>query len=152
MGGLFSGSKEPDKQYNQAYGGLNAAFSPLYKNAASGANALQALLSGDTSGFDTFKKSTGFDATAEAGSRGITGNAAAAGLLRSGGTAKALQSFGDTIQNQYANNYMDRLLSQANIGFNAGNLVSGAGGVKNSSQGKPGLGDVLMGGLSAFAL
>lgn len=156
MGGLFGGSKQSSSSQsaNRAYDGLVKEFWPMTRHADNGANAFAALLGGDTSGFDTFKKSTGFDAAAEMGSRGITGNAAAGGMLRSGGTAKALQAFGNTLQNQYANNYMDRLLGQANLGFQAGNLVSGAGTVTNStstSKGKNGIGGLLGGIASGIA-
>jgi hypothetical protein len=112
--------------------------------ASTGANAFSALLNGDTSGFEGYKKATGFDAASETGSRGITGNAAAAGLLRSGGTAKALQSYGNDMQNQYANSYLDKLSNQAQMGFNAGNLIAGAGQKSDSSSSsKKGIGGFL---------
>lgn len=152
MGGLFGGSKQSStsNSYNQFAGQLNNTFSPLTANAATGANALGALLGGDPTGFNAYKQATGFDDAAKLGSQGITGNAAAAGMLRSGSTDKALQSFGNTIQNQYANNYMDKLLSQAGLGLQAGQLISGAGQVgqsKFSGSSKPGLGG-LIGGIA----
>tara|TARA_Y100001968_G_C19418968_1_gene750632 strand:+ start:714 stop:1097 length:384 start_codon:yes stop_codon:yes gene_type:complete len=122
--------------------------------AGTGANALQALLSGDMSGFNSFKDATGFDAVAEQGSRGITGNAAAKGMLRSGPTAKGLQAFGTNLQNTYANNYMDRLLQQAGLGFNAANSLTAAGGQNTStgtSKSKPGLGGFIGGAMSGIA-
>lgn len=136
MGGLFGGSKQTatSQSANRAYQGLSDQFWPMTQLAHTGADALSSLLSGDTSGFNRFKQATGFDAAAEAGSRGITGNAAAGGLLRSGSTAKGLQSFGNNIQNQFYNNYADRLLGQAGLGFQAGKLVSDAGNVSNSTQ------------------
>ncbi len=140
MGGLFGGSKS--KTSNQAFGTLNSAFSPLLGNAATGAQSLAALLNGDTSGFDKYKQATGFDATAEAGSRGITGNAAASGLLRSGSTGKALQNYGQNIQQTFANNYMDKLLQQAQLGFNAGGILAQAGQTSKSKS-KGGLGGML---------
>lgn len=133
MSSIFGGSKQKSSSANQAYGGINSAFSPLYSNAAEGSNALSALLGGDASGLNRFKAMTGYDAAAEQGSRGITGNAAAGGLLRSGSTAKALTSYGAGLNNQFANNYMDRLLAQAGLGFQAGNLVGGAGQTSTSS-------------------
>lgn len=140
MQGVFGGSKSKQKADNQAYGTINQNFGGLQGNAATGANSLNALLSGDTSGFDQFKKSTGFDFMAEQGSRGITGNAAAGGLLRSGSTGKALMNYGNQMNNQYANNFMDRLGQQADIGFKAGNLLSGAGNRSSgSSSTKPGI-------------
>jgi hypothetical protein len=146
--GVFGGSrsKQSSSASNRAYDSLNTAFSPLYGQATQGAKGLSDLLSGDSTGFDKYKDATGFDWAAEQGSRGITGNAAARGLLRSGSTGKSLVTFGNGIQDQFATNYMDKLLQQAQLGFNAGNLVSGAGSVstsKGSSSTKPGIGGFL---------
>lgn len=157
MSSIFGGSKQKSSasSSNKSYDFIKNTYSPLTSMAGTGANALQALLSGDTSGFESYKKATGFDAAAEAGSRGITGNAAASGLLRSGSTAKALQAFGNNMQNQYANNYMDRLLAQAGLGFQAGNLISGAGQTSTSTssgKSKNGIGGFLgslAGGIAA---
>lgn len=148
MGGILGGSKQKSQSSssNQAFQYLKDTFSPLTSFAGSGANALQALLSGDTSGFENYKRATGFDAMAEQGSRGITGNAAASGLLRSGSTAKALQNYGTQLQNQYAGSYMDRLLNLANLGLGAGQLISGAGQTSNSTssgKSKNGLGGLI---------
>jgi hypothetical protein len=160
MGGLFSGSKRPgasqSQSSNRAYDFLQGAFGGLTSNAAQGTNAIQALLSGDTSGFDAYKRATGFNAQAEQGSRGVTGNAAASGLLRSGGAGKALQAYGQNLQNQAAGSYMDRLQSLADTGFKAGGLIGSAGQQSTSntesSKGKPGIGDLLMSAASSVAL
>lgn len=160
MGGLFSGSKQPgastSSSSNKAYDFLKGGFGGLTGQAESGTNAIQALLSGDTSGFDAYKKATGFDAQAEQGSRGVTGNAAAGGLLRSGASGKALQNYGQNLQNQASGSYLDRLQGLADTGFKAGSLIGGAGqqsqSQQNSSKGKGGLGDFLGAGLSTIAL
>lgn len=149
MGKIFTGkpagSTSTSNSSNQAYGLIKDQFSPTMGFAQSGAQGIQQLLSGDSSGFDAYKGATGFDAAAEMGSRGITGNAAASGLLRSGSTAKGLQSFGNAIQNQYADNYMNRLLGLSGLGMQAGSLIAGAGQVSNSQSkqtaGKKGLFD-----------
>lgn len=153
MSKLFGGSKSgsSSSSSNRAYGAVSGAMNPLLGQAGTGANALAALLGGDTTGFDAYKKATGFDAMAEQGSRGITGNAAAGGLLRSGSTGKALQTFGQNLQDQFAGSYMDRLLQQAGIGFNAANAMTGAGATSQSTQkskSKPGIGGLLGAGLS----
>lgn len=146
MSKIFGGSKQKSSNTavsqqtstssssNRAFDSLSNMFSPIAGQTGTNLNAISALLSGDTSGFNAFKRATGFNAMADAGSRGITGNAAAGGLLRSGSTAKGLTEFGNNLQQQFAGNYMDRLLSLANAGFNAGNLISGAGNVSNSSS------------------
>lgn len=147
MGGIFGGKpKQSSSSSNQAFGQIRDTFTPITEFAGVGGNALQALLGGDSTGFDKFKQATGFNAAAESGSRGITGNAAARGLLQSGSTAKRLQSFGNEIQNQYAGNYMDRLLGLSNLGLGAGGLIAGAGNVSSSKSkggGKSGLGNAL---------
>ena len=144
MSSIFGGSKQRQNSSNQAYGAVSGAMAPIMGNAATGSNALAALLSGDTTGFDAFKRATGFDAMAEQGSRGITGNAAAGGLLRSGSTGKALSAFGNNIQNTFANSYMDKLLQQAGLGFNAANAMTAAGSQSSgSSKSKPGIGGFL---------
>lgn len=145
-----STSTQQSSSSNRAYDALNTAFSPLFGNAAAGSNAIAALFGGDTSGFDTFKRNTGFNAAVEQGSRGITGNAAASGLLRSGSTARSLQNYGNQMQNQYYNNYMDRLFQQANLGFQAGNLVSGAGNIFSSSGTSTSTGTGASGGIGGF--
>lgn len=152
MGSIFGGSKQKSSSSNQAFGQIRDTFTPLTENAATGSNALSALLSGDASGFNAFKGATGFDAAAEYGSRGVTGNAAAKGLLRSGSTSKGLQAFGQMLQNQYAGNYMDKLLGQANLGYQAGSLISGAGQTsKSSGKQKNGLGGFLGAAASGVA-
>lgn len=156
MGSIFGGSKSKQtaSSSNQAFNQLNDTFKPMTAQAGTGANALAALLGGDSSGFNAFKNATGFDAMAEQGSRGITGNAAAGGMLRSGSTAKGLQAFGTGLQNQYANSYMDKLLAQSGLGLQAGQLISGAGNVSNStgtSSKKDGLGGFLGAAASGIA-
>lgn len=153
MGKLFGGSKSSQTSSNQAYGTINNAVAPALGNIATGTNSLNALLSGDTSGFNQYKAATGFDPMAEQGSRGITGNAAAGGLLRSGGTGKALTAFGNQLQQQFADSYFNKLLSQAGLGLQAGNLLAGAGNTSSSkSKSKPGLGGFVGTALTGGAL
>lgn len=161
MSSIFGGSKSSqsssNQSFNQAYPFIQQQFGGLTGAANSGANAMQALLSGDTSGFNAFKNATGFNAQAEQGSRGITGNAAAGGLLRSGSTGKALQSFGNNIQNQFADKYLSQQGNLANLGMNAGQLIAGAGQrsegtSQGSSSSKPGIGKFLGTVASAAAM
>lgn len=144
MSKLFGGSRSKQTSENQAYGDIKNTFNPLTQYAGQGASAISALLSGDASGFNKYKDATGFDFASEQGSRGITGNAAASGLLRSGSTDKALVNYGQGMQNQYANNYIQQLLGLSGLGFNAGNLIAGAGNKSTAtSKSKPGLGGFL---------
>lgn len=153
MSSIFGGSKSKQTSSNQAFGQIKDWATPLLGYAQQGATGISDFLGGNTTGFDAYKRATGFDAAAEAGSRGITGNAAASGLLRSGGTAKALQAFGNQMQNQYADKYMDNLFNQANLGYNAAQILGGAGTTSTSkSKSKNGIGGFLgsvAGGLAA---
>lgn len=157
MGGIFGGSTQKSKQTssNRAYDTINTAVSPALGNIATGTNAANAFLSGDMSGFNQYKNNTGYDFQAEQGSRGITGNNAAAGMLRSGGTGKALQSFGANLNQQFADNYFQKLLQQTGLGLQAGQLLGGVGQVGEStskSKSKPGLGGFVGTALTGGAL
>jgi hypothetical protein len=152
MSSIFGGSKQSSKSTakssNLAYDNINSSFSPLFGHASEGAAGVSKFLGGDTSGFNNYKDATGFNFAAEQGSRGITGNAAARGLLRSGSTGKALVNYGNNLQQQYANNCIDKLLGLSNIGLGAGKLVTDAGQVSESTsnskgKSKPGIGSFL---------
>jgi len=148
MGKILGGSSSSGKSTsnNKAYESINSSFSPMFGAASSATNDMQRLLGGDSSGFDAYKKATGFDAFAEQGSRGILGAGAAKGLLRSGASGKALQSFGQTVENQFAGDYMQRLLGVGGMGMQAGQLVTQAGQQSESTQKskqKDGIGKIL---------
>lgn len=144
MSSIFGGSKETSKSYNQGYGLLKDSFSPMFKYAGTGAEGVSKLLGGDASGFNAYKDATGFDALSEIGSRGITGNAAARGLLRSGSAGKALVDYGNTMNNQYAQQFIQNLLGLSDVGLKAGSIVGGAGEVGEAQKkSKPGIGGFL---------
>lgn len=145
---IFGGSeqKSQSNQYNRSYEDISNAFGGLTGAASGAGQSIAALLGGDATGFNKYKQATGFDATAEAGSRGITGNAAASGLLRSGSTGKGLQAYGNMLQNQASSSYLDKLLGLGGMGLQAGSLISGAGNVGQSNSSgyeKPGIGKFL---------
>lgn len=140
MSSIFGGSKTQSSSSNQAYGTLSNALSSELKSATTGSSALASLLGGDLSGFNSFKNATGFDQTASAGATGITGSAAAGGLLRSGSTSKSLSSYNSALGNQYYQNYVSDLLSQAGLGNTAASILSSAGNTSQSSgSSKPGI-------------
>lgn len=139
MGGvgraLFGGSKSKEKSssYNQGYGAISSALTPVMGYASEGGNLMKAFLTGDMSGFDAYKKNTGYDFLKEEGQDGITGNAAAQGLLRSGSTAKELVKFGNDLQQTFADRYFDKLNGFSGLGINAANAIGAAGQVSKSS-------------------
>lgn len=138
MGALFgkrAKSTSSSENVNNQY--IKDQFGGLTGYAGTGAEMLSGLLSGDASGFNAYKDATGFDQLIQEGSRGITGNAAAGGLLRSGGTGKAIANYGNMMQNQYADQYLNRALNLSGIGMNAGQLIAGTGQTSQSTQKGP---------------
>lgn len=99
-----------------------------------GAGALEAFLGGDTSGFDAYKKATGFDWLTKNGSQGILGGLASRGLLRSGAAGKALVNYGNDMSNQYAQNYLQTLFGLGDMGLKSAGILADSGRVSNSTS------------------
>jgi len=137
--GFLTGKPSKQESSNKSYDFLQGALGGTVGQVGDSMSAIKALLGGDTSGFDQFKKATGFDWGAEQGSRGVTGNAAARGLLRSGSTGKSLVEYGNNYQNQYANNYIQQLLGLGGMGQQSANTIANAGQVQKSTGGTNGL-------------
>ncbi len=133
MGINKSKQSQSSTSSNQAYPFLQGALGDQVGNVGASSSALSALLGGDASGLQGFQNATGFDAQAEQGSRGITGNAAAGGLLRAGSTAKGLQSYGQNLQNQSAQSYIQNLLGLGNLGLGSAGVLAGAGQTSSST-------------------
>lgn len=142
---LFGGSRSGSKSDNRAYGDVSSALKPTLGYARDGLGGLSRLLSGESSGWDAFKRMTGFDARAQRGSRGITGNAAAGGLLRSGSTAMGLERYSNDLENENINQYIQSLLGLGNAGQQSAEILSGAGRYSSdkSSSSNGGLGRAL---------
>lgn len=141
---------------NQAYPYLQGAYGGQVSNGTDSADMLHALLTGgagSSDAFDAYKNSAGFNSTLDAGSHAITNNNAAKGFLQSGATGKALEQFGQQTNQQFYNNYLDKLLGSSQQGLAAGGLIGGAG-QQSTSQGtstgpKQGIGGFLGSALSA---
>lgn len=152
MGFLGGGSKQTSSQSNQNNGLLTSQLGSTLGLAGNAANALNAFQSGDTSGFDAFKKAMGFDFAAKQGTDGVMGSAAARGLLRSGSTGKALVNYGQNLADQYGQNYLSNLLNMGQLGVSAGNTLANAGQTSSSTQkSKGGLGGFLGGVVGGIA-
>lgn len=148
MGGvgqfIFGGKKSKSSSSDLAYPGLQSQLGSTVDYTKQGGDAISALLGGDASGFDAYKKATGFDFQGEQGSRGITGNMAARGLLRSGATGKSLMKFGEGLQDSYAQNYINDLLGFGKLGLGSAGVLSDAGKVSSGkASDKPGIGGFL---------
>lgn len=118
-----------------AVGGQTTALG----NQGSLANTQSALLTGGPAGnaaFNNYLNSTGYNFQMDQGTRAITGSAAAHGLLDSGGTAKALTSFGQGLAGQSFNNYLGQLdnagKAQGNTAQGYGSQVSAGVGASNA--------------------
>lgn len=126
-------------QFNQAYPMLANTLGSQVSNGTGASNDLSALLGvgGDPAAqqkaFQDWQNSTGYQFGLDQGSKAITGNAAARGLLNSGDTAKALDTYGQNYADTQYQNYLTPLMNLINSGNQAGGIVSGAGGVSQSS-------------------
>lgn len=82
---------------------------------------------GDPNGYQNYLQLAGFAPAMRQLSQNITGQGAAAGILNSGSTAKALQSRGAELNNQFFNNYLQQLAGLSGLGLQAGGLVANTG-------------------------
>lgn len=135
----FNKSSQKSASSNQAYGFLKDSLGGAVDNVNTGARGISDLLSGNTSGWDAFKGATGFDRQLVEGLGGITGAGAARGMLRSGSTTKALQSYGQQLQNESAQQYIQNLLGLSGIGMGAAQTIGSAGQTSTSSGKSKGL-------------
>lgn len=96
-------------------------------------NFLSSLLTGggDTAaanaGLQGYYANAGYAPAMRQLSQRITGQGAAAGILNSGATAKALQTRGAELNQQFFNNYLQQLAGLSGLGLQAGGLVTNAG-------------------------
>lgn len=130
----ISKSKQKSSSSNQAFPFLRDTLGGTVGAANTGAQGIAALLSGDSSGFDSFKGATGFNRILSEGLSGITNAGAAKGLLRSGASGKALMSYGQGLQNQTAQQYIQNLLGLGQMGLSAAGAIGSTGGVSNQTS------------------
>lgn len=130
--GLFGGkTKLKSTNFNQ--GLVTSAYTPQMQQGTQANNFLSALLTGQgdvagaQGGFNNYLQMAGFAPAMRQLSQGITGQGAASGLLNSGSTAKALQTRGTELNQQFANNYLQQLSGLSGLGLQAGGLVTNAG-------------------------
>lgn len=82
---------------------------------------------GNPNGYQNYLQLAGFAPAMRQLSQNITGQGAAAGILNSGATAKALQTRGAELNNQFFNNYLQQLAGLSGLGLQAGGLVANTG-------------------------
>lgn len=92
---------------------------------------------GDPNGYNNYLQLAGYAPAMRQLSQNITGQGAAAGILNSGATAKALQSRGAELNNQFFNNYLQQLAGLSGLGLQAGGLVANTGQKSTGTGGGP---------------
>lgn len=133
VGSLLGGNsaKHNDLTGFNYLSGKNGVGSVVNNGTAANATA-SALLNGtanpqQTNAFNTYLNSTGYNFQKQQGTGAITGSAAARGMLNSGGTAKALQKFGQGQGANYFSNYINQLGSLTGQGLTASGQIGQAG-------------------------
>lgn len=129
--------------YNYLTTGQGAQASNTYINNGMTANNSMAQLLGQapvsdgaSDGFQNYLNSTGYQFQLDQGMGAVTGNAATMGLLNSGGTAKALQQYGQNLSATTFDNYLQQLGFLSTSGQNQLNMVAstGASGGANAAN------------------
>lgn len=146
----FLRSKSESK--NTAYPWLQQSFGGTAQNMVGqgqqGLTSVQNFLTGaDTTGFDQYRDSTGYQNIFNEAMRGVTSNAAARGLLNSGAMVRTAQDRAGQLAQESYDNYLARLMgvstAQMQSGQNLANIIAGAGGTSKST------GPVDIGGIGA---
>ncbi len=132
-------SSQSSSSSNQAFPMLQSSLGGSLGNVNAASSGLSALLGGDNTGLKAYQKATGFDPQLNYGMRGVTGAGAAHGLLNSGSTGKSLMSYGNMLENQSSQNFIQNLLGFGQLGLGAGGVLAGAGQTSNSSGKSKGL-------------
>jgi hypothetical protein len=148
MSGILGGSKSKSSNTNKNV--ITNAFSPLLGQAVDSNNRVNALLSGDATGFNKFKQATGFDFELARGMDQLGSQFSGRNVFRSGARDKAIQEFGNNVQNRFAQQYLQSLLGQSGQAMGAGQLIAGVG-QESTSRSKPGIGSLVGAGLSGAA-
>lgn len=117
---------------NQAYPALSTALSGNVTNGAGASNQLAAMLglnggAAQNQGFTNWQNSTGYQFGKQQGMNSITGNAATSGLLNSGGTLKALDTYGQNYANTQYGNYTNQLQQLLQGGNQSGSVIGNTG-------------------------
>lgn len=140
MSSIFGGSKSKSRNTNKDV--ITSAFQPLLGQAVTANNQVSALLGGDATQFNKFKDAVGYDFELNRGLDNLGSQFAGRNVFRSGARDKAIQEFGQGLNNRFASQYLQSLLGQGQMGMNAGQLVAGVG-QESTSRSKPGIGGML---------
>lgn len=147
MGFLSGGSKSESRStqrsestsQNRAFPQVQQSLNPSINQGVQANTAIGNLLGlngqqGFDEGFQNYLDSSGYNFVLNNGLDAVLNNSAASGLLNSGATAKRLEGFRSDINQNFFGSYLDRLFGLNSTGNNAANIVTGAGGISNSSS------------------
>lgn len=142
----FLRSKQRSTNMEQRW--VNDNFKPVAENLLAGGaeglgNVRDFLTGADTTGFEQYRDSSGYQNIFNEAMRGVTSNAAARGLLSSGAMVRTAQDRAGQLAQQQYDNYLQRLMgvSQAQLagGMNAGNVVANVGAQNERAGGLGGI-------------
>lgn len=143
MSSIFGGSssKSTSLSENQAYPYLQGALGGTIGNAGSAGSQIANLLglngnAAQGQGFNNWKDSTGYQFGMDQGVKAITGNAATKGLLNSGGTLKAVDTFGQNYADTKFGDYQGMLQQLLGSGIQGAGVLANAGqkSISNSTS------------------
>lgn len=143
---VFGGKTATSQSSNQAYPYLQNALSGNVGNGGAAGNQMANMLGlngaqGQNQGFQNFQNSTGYQFGLNQGLGSITGNAATSGLLNSGGTLKAMDTYGQNYANTQYGNYMGQLQGLLGAGNQSAGVIGSAGQQSTSNETQsPGVG------------
>lgn len=115
---------------------LTSTYTPQAQQGVGATNFLSQLLgvtpgggagSASDTGYNSYLQQAGYAPAMRQLAQGVTGQGAASGILNSGSTAKALQTRGTELNQQFFNNYLQHLSGLSGLGLQGGNLIGQAG-------------------------
>jgi hypothetical protein len=139
--GLFGGQQQTSQSSstNQAFPFLKGALTSNIGNIGAAGNQLASMLGlngapAQNAGFSNFNNSTGYQFGLNQGIQSIVGNAATNGLLNSGGTLKAIDTYGQNYANTQYGNYMNQLMGLLGAGNQSASVLGNAGNTFQSTS------------------
>lgn len=132
MSSIFGGKQSQQSSTNQAYPYLQGALSGTVSQGTGAGTQIGDLLGlngggAQDAGFQKFRDSTGYQFGLNQGMQSITGGAATQGLLNSGGTLKALDTYGQNYANTQYQNYLNPLQGLLSSGLQGAGVLASAG-------------------------
>ena len=130
-------SQQTSQSLNQAYPFLQGALGGEVGNVHAGNSSIADLLglngaTSQSSGFNDFKNSSGYNFIQGEGLKGITSSNAAKGLLGSGPALKGITNYTTGLASNFLDSYLKNLQGLSANGLGAAQVLSSAGNTANS--------------------